>query len=231
MILCSCAVSAQVNEIKSASKGGGRGGEGGGGGGGTDVGLAIDIVYFTFQGVGAWQRHTLEKRESIPSLVSFEGSFQTAIQPSTYYIVHPRFRGNWGLFSTDVRVNYLIEETQEGAIHLRTTDWQVLQLNVITTPRVNFRVGGGVIYESYGDKKTHGEMTLAFDLRPGLKRIGMNLEYRTAEARNEVNGGLLYDLGSSGKFHWFATLGGAFQRYYSAINVWGIQGGVGFRLY
>lgn len=221
----------QVKDIVSASKksGGGRGD--GGGRGGSDVSFAIDVFYFSFQGLSQWQRHTLAKRDSIPSLVSFDASFQAAMQPSSYYVLNPRIRGNWGLFSTDLRLNYLIEEAVEGPIHLRTTDWQIVQLNVVTTPHVNFRIGGGIMYEAYGYYDAHPEFTLAFNLLPGMKRIGAGIEYRDAEVRREVNGAVHYDLGNSGRVHWYATLGGAFQRYYSSINVWGIQGGLGFKFY
>ncbi len=230
LLLVSAMADAQVRQIKSASRSRGGGGEGRSGGG-TDVGLFIDVFYFSVQGIAQWQRMTLAKRDSIPSLFSFEGSLQTAMQPSSYYIVHPRIRGNWGLFSTDLRINYLIEESVEGPIHLRTTDWQIIQLNMITTPRVNFNVGFGMMYEAYGSRTAYPEITTAFTLRPGPARIGAFVEYRDAEARREVNGSVRYSFGTTGKFHWYASAGAAFQRYYSSINVWGIQGGLGFQLY
>jgi hypothetical protein len=222
---------AQVSEIKSASKGGGRGhGEGGGGGGGGSA-FAFDIFFYSIDGLASWQRHTLLKRDSIPSLVSFEAGFQTAAQPSSYYIINPRIRGNWGLFSTDFRINYLIEESVEGPIHLRTVDWQVVQLNVITTKDVNLRLGGGIMHEAYGNYDTHTELTAAFQLLPRQKKLGGSIEYRAAEVRKEVNGGIQYSLGSSGTLHWYATVGAVFQRYYSSINVWGIQAGVSLKIF
>lgn len=221
---------AQVNQIKSASRGGGGGrGEGGGTGGG--VGIGLDIFFYSIDGIAQWQRHTLLRRDSIPSLVSFEAGFQAAIQPSSYYIVNPRVRGNWGLFSSDLRINYLIEEAAEGPIHLRTIDWQIIQLNVITTKDVILRLGAGIMNEAYGDYNSHTELTAAFQILPGDWKVGGGLEYRAADVRKEISGALLYDLGSSGKWHWSASFGAVFQRYYSSVNVWGLQAGIAFKIY
>ena len=81
----------QVKDIMSASKKSG-GGRRDGGGRGSDVSFAIDVVYFSVQGLSQWQRYTLAKRDTIPSLVSFDASFQAALQPSAYYILNPRIR-------------------------------------------------------------------------------------------------------------------------------------------
>jgi hypothetical protein len=98
--------SAQVGDIKSASsnnasRGGDRGGSGG----------SAFFFYFmadAINGLADWQQYKLKKREVNPSLVSLDVITQVATQPSRYYLVNPRVRGNWGLFSSDFRVNYLL---------------------------------------------------------------------------------------------------------------------------
>src|SRR5688572_10091824 len=74
------------------------------------AGLMADVVvnFFTFTmgGVATWQKHRLDQKKDNPSIVSFDVILQGAVQPSTYYIVQPRVRANWGLFSTDFRLNY-----------------------------------------------------------------------------------------------------------------------------
>jgi hypothetical protein len=59
-------------------------------------------------GLADWQQYKLKKSEVNPSLVSLDVITQVATQPSRYYLVNPRVRGNWGLFSSDFRVNYLL---------------------------------------------------------------------------------------------------------------------------
>ncbi len=56
-------------------------------------------------GLADWQQYKLKKREVNPYLVSLDVITQVATQPSRYYLVNPRVRGNWGLFSSDFRVN------------------------------------------------------------------------------------------------------------------------------
>jgi hypothetical protein len=85
--------------------------------------------------------------------------------------------------------------------------------------------------ESYGNYDNHTEMTVAFQVLPGSRKVGGVVEYRAADVRKEVNGAVQYDLGASGHWHWYATFGAAFQRYYSSVNVWGLQAGISFKIF
>src|SRR5690349_9077985 len=73
-----------------------------------DSGSGFIFVDFFFTeclgGIGAWQELKLKKKEVNPTVISFDVMLQSAIQPSSYYIVNPRVRANWGLFSTDFRM-------------------------------------------------------------------------------------------------------------------------------
>jgi hypothetical protein len=143
--------SAQVSDIKSASSSNaGRGGDRGGSGG------SAFFFYFmadAINGLADWQQHKLKKREINPSLVSLDVITQVATQPSSYYLVNPRVRGNWGLFSSDFRVNYLLEETVNGTTDLSSIDWQVVQFNIVTTRNVVGRLGAGFMKENFGGRK------------------------------------------------------------------------------
>jgi hypothetical protein len=214
----------QVNEIKSASSS--RNFELGGGAGSAGGFVAEFFFQFMFGEVIFQQQRKLEQKHQIPSLVSIELLLQGAVQPSSYYILNPRIRANWGLFSTDFRFNYIVEEDIDGTKYLRTSDWQVLQLNLVTTRDLTVRIGGGVIKEAFGEQNSYPEWTGGVHIKPFASKLGGILELRGSEARKEINGHLRYKLFEKQRLHGYLTAGAAFQRHYEQVNVWGFQGGV-----
>jgi hypothetical protein len=225
----------QVDQIKSASashhsSGNSSGGYSGDGAAGSGF-LTNFLFNIVFNQVIQAQQQKLQHRHEVPTMVSLDVMAQVAAQPSAYYIVQPRIRANWGLFSTDFRMNYLIEEGLHGATHIRTKDWQILQLNVITTRDINARVGGGVIQEAFGDRNGFPEWTAGFNYQPHSSRVGAMAEYRGSEPRKEVNACAQYRLFDNHAMHGFATAGLVYQRYYQSITTWGMQCGFLLRVY
>lgn len=233
VILFTCAFItsfAQVDEIKSASRSSGRRSAGGDG---TSASASTVDFFFNifFTGLVEAQIAKLQRRDEVPYMISLDVSMQSALQPSSYYIVNPRVRGNWGLFSTDFRLNYLIEEDLEGFKHIRTNEWQILEFNIITTKDVIWRVGGGFMQETYGGEHYYSEWTTMLQVHPAKSKIGGTLEYRNAEQRRELSGFARYHAIEHNALHGFLTAGLVYQRYYNAISVWGMQAGVVFSLY
>jgi hypothetical protein len=231
IILCLSVISlakAQVDEIKNSSSSHKSDSRSSNNSGGAAVNIFFQLM---FNNIVQWQQAKLQQRSQVPSIVSLETMFQGAVQPSSYYIFNPRIRGNWGLFSTDFRFNYLVEEGIHEVKLLRTNDWQILQLNLVTSKDVTFRMGGGIMKEAFGVGNIYSEWTAALNIRPMNSRIGGFAEYRNSQARREVNAHLRYSFFEKGRLHGYLTAGGVFQRYYSSVNVWGLQGGVAFSLY
>lgn len=229
--------SAQVGDIKSASSSNAsRGGDRGGSGGSASFfNFMADI---TINGLADWQQYKLKKREVNPYLVSLDVITQVATQPSRYYLVNPRVRGNWGLFSSDFRVNYLLEETVNGATDLSSVDWQVVQFNIVTTRNVVGRVGAGFMKENFGGRKTFFESSVGALIQSSTKKNGVSFEYRWAQdfetditARREFSVQFEKRLASRGYWNTYLTMGGVYQRYYESISVWGIQAGLVFRIF
>jgi hypothetical protein len=222
---------AQVDDIKSAStqRSGSRRSESSFGS--SNSSLAIDIVNISAHALIEWQRLRLQSREQDPSMVSVEIMAVAAVQPSSYYIVHPRIRGNWGIFSTDFRINYLIEEDVDGVKHLRTEDWQVIQVNVITQRNLNFYVGWGFLREAFGDQGYFNEWTTCLRVNPPKMPFSLQAEYRYSEPRVEINANIQYPVLRKGLSNLYLLAGGAFQEYYSDIRVWGLQGGIMLKIY
>jgi hypothetical protein len=220
----------QVNQVKSASRSGGGSRDVGGGssGGGS---FAADLVFnLMFGNMVAWQQHTLEKRYIQRQLISVDGWAQGGGQASGYYIINPRMRANWGLFSTDYRMNYLLEEDFSGVKMISTSDWQILQLNIVTARDVTFRIGGGVVRERYEGERSFPEWTAGFQIHPFEGRLGGMVEYRGCEARQEVNGHIRYTF-AKGELHPYLLAGVIYQRYYSQVSVGGFQAGIGVSFY
>ena len=230
---------AQVDEIKkkstenSSNRSNGRSdGSSSGGGGGW---FFINV----FRIFGEWQAAKLQRAEENKRLISLETYLQGAVQPSSYYLATPRIRGNWGLFSTDFRFNYLVEESKgKGSADLSTFDWQIIQLNVVTTKSVTGRIGFGSMIENYGARQSFFEWTAGVGILPGNQNFGGTVEYRVAKdyntnaiPRREVNFFLEKQIFATGALHGSLTLGGVYQRYYESVSVWGMQAGLVMRIY
>lgn len=234
LLLCNISSSAQVDAIKKASSNhaSSRGSVSSRSGRNSDRGYSSGIFVDLFFGsLVQWQEVKLRKKEINPTVISFDVMLQGAIQPSSYYILHPRIRGNWGLFSTDFRFNYLIEEEFKGVKHIRTNEWQILQMNVITTRHVIARIGGGILNESFSGGKTFGEGTLGLHLQTTNQQLGGMIEYRWSEPRTEWNAQAQFRIFQTGSLNGYVTAGLVHQQYYNTINVWGMQGGFMLRIF
>ncbi len=240
LLLTSTLAYSQVNEIKSKSAANASSKSEGGGGSSSCSGC--DNVFFFFDVVkllGDVQSMKLKKADSIRRIVSLETFFQGAVQPSTYYLFNPRIRGNWGLFSTDFRMNYLVEEkTGNTTNDLTTLDWQMVQLNLVTARNVTVRVGGGSLYERFGSKQSFFEWTTGISFYSNAQTIVANMEYREARdlvtnaiPRREINFSLEKQIFNAGALHGYASIGGVYQRYYQSVSVWGFQAGLVFRIF
>jgi hypothetical protein len=193
--------------------------------------FAFDLVTFGIQGLIEWQTAKLQNRSNNPYLVSVDVIAQGAFQPSGYYILHPRLRANWGLFSTDFRMNYLIEESLEGLKHVRTTDWQVVQLNLVTERTVNFYIGFGFLKEEFNDNASFFEWSTAASVMPESLPIAFQVEYRHSDPRIELNGNVQYPVISMKSARLSFVAGCVYQRYYSSISVWGMQAGLMLKIF
>jgi hypothetical protein len=220
---------AQVNQIKDAASASHVTRAEGGGSGGN---LAFDIFFnIFFAQIIELQQQKLQRRDEVPSMISVEAMVQAAAQPASYYLVNPRIRANWGLFSTDFRFNYLVEESIGETQYLRTDDWQIVQLNLVTTRDAFFRVGGGIMHEAFSGGKIYGEWTTALEYHPHQSRTGGFAEYRNAEQRKEVSAMLQYKIFDHRSMHGYVTGGAVYQKYYRTVAVWGMQGGMMIKVY
>ena len=234
-LLCLTTTYAQVDAIKGASTGNSSGSDSNTS---SDVGLGLDVFFFLFGGLGSLHVSKIQDNRDYPSMLSLDVNFQGAIQPASYYILQPRIRANWGLFSTDFRMNYLIEDDIDGVKHIRTNDWQVLQLNLITNRFFTFRIGTGFMQEAFEKKRYFNESSLMLNVHAPDQSKLLGFEFRFskdwdtgANPRQEFNIQYQHQIFQASILHGYVSLGGLYQRYYSSINVWGSQTGLVFRLF
>jgi hypothetical protein len=239
LVLICFTASAQVNDIKtSSSSNSSRSGSDRGKGSSSGSAAMFYFVDFAVRGLAAWQVSTLQHRGEVPNVLSLEVYGQAAIQPSTYYIFNPRVRGNWGIFLTDFRMNYMVEEKIGKPADLRTDDWQILGLNFVNTRNVTARLSTGIMHEAFGEGNTFSESAFGLSIMSDDQRIGGMGEFRWsrdfstgANPRLEASVNVQKKLFDHNAIHMFVTGGVLFQRYYNEINVWGVQAGVAFKLY
>ncbi len=202
-------------------------------------GIGGFMFEFLFGGISWWQSFKLRSdRARYPSMVSIDAMIQMAAKPASYYLVWPRICGNVGLFGTDFRMNYLIEEGIDGYRHIRTNDWKMLQLNLVTSKFFTFRLGTGYMQEAFNAHKAFSESTAMVLVHAPDQTKVLGFEFRTskdwstdANPRREFSIQYQNQLFVTGKMHGYASLGWVYQRYYNSINVWGIQGGLVFRFF
>lgn len=228
----------QIDKIKSDSRSNSENSSSGskessGGGGGS---FLVDVL---FNGIPQVQGMKLrEDRVRYPSMVSLDVMFQGAVQPSSYYMLWPRIRGNWGLFSTDFRMNYLIEESIEGYKHIRTNDWQIIQLNLITSRFFTFKIGTGIMKEAFESERRFSESAFLFGVHAPDQTKIILFEYRFAKdwdtganPRREFSVQYQHQLFTAGSLHGNLSAGFVYQKYYGTTEVWGIQAGIVFRFF
>lgn len=225
---------AQVGDIKGSSSSN-SGDEGKVGAIASTTSFFVD---FFFNGLGEWQKERLGQEQVQPAITSLEFYTQAAVQPSRYYVVWPRVRANWGLFSTDFRINYLIEDDLDGYQHLSTSDWQVLQFNLIELKHITGRIGYGFMHENFSEGKTFGELGMMLNVRAADHHLEGGVEYRVAKdnvtgavPRREINGQVQYRILARGRLQGYLTGGATFQRYYGSTDVWGFTSGVCLKVF
>ncbi|MCF8296288.1 MAG: hypothetical protein K9J13_01980 [Saprospiraceae bacterium] len=242
--LLSQSLNAQVGDIKGAA-GNSKGGflSDGATSGDPILGLCcndlfIDLFFdiIVFGGIEL-HKHYMDQQYDIPRVKSIEFMPQFAFNPPSTYSMLPRIRGNLGLFSTDIRYNFMLETSSiNGADLYKTVDWQIIELNLVLTEAVNIRVGTGFMYEDFTDSYFN-EHTGAVDfyLNDNALIIGSELRYAIEYEsgfvpRTEGSLNLNYRIFNFNNLAGYANLGCLYQDYYHKVDVWSVQGGLNFKI-
>lgn len=239
LLFASLPVAGQVEEIRSVSKDAGTKSSKAEESSASESGSGIvgDILLF----LPHWQQFKLhpDNRQRYPMTVSLEAFAQGGYKGSETYLFWPRMRANWGLFSTDYRMNWIFEKNSAGNLQqIHTNDWQVLQLNITTSRFITVRVGAGVMTETFGNFNQYSEFTAGLGIHAPDQSNVFYAEYRDAwksgvdtKARIEFSAQYQHEIVRTGAFHTYLTVGAVYQKYYGTIDFWGVQAGVLFKLF
>lgn len=183
------------------------------------------------------QSEYLSKKDDIPHMVSLDlmPHFGYVVSDESY-IVMPRIRGNWAMFSTDLRYYSLIEKHSTWDFY-KTLDWQVIQINPVILQNFILRLGTGFMYENYS-QTFYNEHMLGFDLLFNKDQMMVNFEERWAldynnnsTPRMETDIRFNYRVLETKSMDGYLMLGGQYQDYYSNVELWTTQLGFTFNIH
>lgn len=245
VILCflitTCQGFSQVSEIKKLSKANKgfqknhkRGSEGFSASNGACTSCCCNVFYAElFLQSLKYHKILLEKKPVIQRVTSLDFAPTFATNNGNTFLMLPRLRGNWGLFSTDFRYSALFDNTG----FYNTSDWQVIQFNLGVEKTFNFRIGTGFMTEKY-TRTAFNEHTIALDLYLKENLITPSFEFRIAKdytngstPRIEVHAKCGYRFIKTDHLDGFLVGGLLFQQYYSKIDAMNIQFGLNFNLH
>ncbi len=154
---------------------------------------------------------------------------QSAVR-TEYGILLPRAQSGYGVFSTDLRMNQIIEVGNSFVSTYRTWDWQVLKARIIDWKHCSFSLGGGMVFEQYNNN-IFGEATAEFAFNFFKGRLYIPLEGRMA-----INEGIVIRTEMSAIGNWlihggahnsiFFSAGYAQQNYFQEVRTNGIVLGI-----
>lgn len=179
----------------------------------------------------------LDNASKVPPTVSLDIMPHIGYKLSNTGISQPRLRGNWGIFSTDIRLNSLIESANNGYDFYNTIDWQVIELNPLITKPVILRFGTGFMYE-FSSKQFFNEHFVGLDLFFMDYQYMTNAEFRIAPDYEtgempRIEGALRFNYRflESKSIFGYGTVGGLYQNYYTNTEMIGIMAGVTFNIH
>jgi len=185
----------------------------------------------------------LNFRHLDPTLLSLEidANFAYALHYGygdyyTYINYLPKVRGNLGVFSADFRYNILTEYTDDFPDSFKS--WELLLLlNFMPDESVKFTIGSGVYYEMFTEKYYNENY---FETRIGTFEnkdfLGIDtrvvLDYATSQYPF-FEAGIYYNTRIIDFKHLYGyiSLGGVYQNYYQAHDIWAARGGLIFNIH
>jgi len=191
--------------------------------------LFIDLILYQHAEV-------LSDKENYPIAFSLEVMPQVAYSPDNNYVNFlPRARLTWGVFSTDIRANVLLEFLENNTNDIyKSIEWQAFILNFHMGPSAQMRFGAGFFYEEYTNKR-YPEFYAAFHLYLKQHATTIVLEGRSTDDADTAQN-IFREVNLQGNFRFINTksvfsyinLGLVYQNYYTSVDLWSIQAGLNF---
>lgn len=201
--------------------------------------LAIDLAELFADGIVALanQQEKIVARDSENDrITSFQATLDIGAVPNYSQVLIPRIRGNYGIFSSEMRFFDNIEKRLQSNEHYSTFDWQVLIFNLASHKNFNLSVGNGYMTEHYSGLHFH-EWSTTMDIYTN-NRWRINFEVRTAtdyktrrNIRREATGGLYYAIKQTPKLSFYGNLKGFTAKYYDTVSLNSLMFGTSLTVY
>ena len=192
------------------------------------IGIAGEIILLPFKALYLGQADQLFLANVDDWRISFEGRMLGGYGPlKNVALIQPQIRGNWGLFSTQLRYNRIFDDT--GV--LSTWDWQIIQFNFLNHEVIRWVVGLGLSHEiEFDDTYFEGSSSLTIFLADRV--WAPTLEYRfTGDGTPRQEFSAILDFRPNNKNNIFNTFSAGFlhQNWYGEkFNM--LVAGVGFKI-
>lgn len=192
------------------------------------ISIAGELIILPFKALYLGQADQLLLARDDDWRISFEGRILGSYGPlENVTLVQPQIRGNWGLFSTQLRYNRIFDNT--GV--LSTWDWQIIQFNFINHKSIRWVVGLGLSHEIEFDD-TYFECSSSFTVFFADRVWAPTLEYRwTGDSvpRQEFSAMVDYRPNNTNKVFNTFSAGFLHQNWYGEkFNM--LVAGVGFKI-
>lgn len=196
----------------------------------------IPIIFDLIVGLSDEQRRVVESDAENDRITSFQATMDAGLVPNYSKVLIPRIRGNYGIFSTELRVFDNVEKRLQTTEHYSTFDWQMLIINLSTNKAFNLSIGTGFMKENYSGIAFH-EWASTMDIY-FKEKWRINLEGRTAtdykthrNIRREATGGVYYAFKQTPKLSLYASLKGYTAHYYEVVSLNSLMFGTSLTLY
>ena len=194
----------------------------------------IDLTDLAINTLPAAQRDILARRYYEPWLVSLETGFTGGYAGAHNTLAFmPSLQGNWGLFSSEFRVNRIFDSSG----NFQTLDWQILAFNLANSEKVKFYLGGGFSHHQKTGE-TFPEFSSGLQLFFNQRSVSPSISIRWSpdfnngiNTRFELNPRISKRIMATEKFSVNIMAGLVYQRYFETTDFYFAQTGVTFMMF
>jgi hypothetical protein len=233
----------QIENIKQSAKSIGVGREPRINSGGD--GSMLFLFYFLFRDITIssidmlvnHHRFLLDNKDVYSEAFSVDYLPTFSLNQKNQFNMMQRIRGTYGVLSTDIRLNYLVEFSHLSAQSYKTVDWQILQFSTYPGPNFNIRFGTGLLYDNYS-LLSYNEHSLGLEFYLLQHQYWFTIEgrfafdyFRGADIYKEFNFKGSYNFFQAQYINAYGTAGILYQNYYSAAEISSFQFGLSVNLH
>jgi hypothetical protein len=196
-----------------------------------------DVFLGSYRAMAEQNRRVLDNRDTYPDALALKYYASGLADGQGTLDIQQRLNWTWGIWGTDLKLNYL-NEFEEGTMKsYKTIHWQILQMNMYVAESMNLRFGAGTIYDTYAGKSYTeylGSMTFYMNdnkLKTTIEGTTPSRDYSNSTVFSEVNVFCEAQIISTEHLNGYFMVGGMYQNYYDVAQKQMLQAGLSFMIY